>query len=276
MSAHPQKQTVIIAVVCALAVAGAAFYVFRLSPGSSAGQAAFKAADIAAQPQSELPSGDWQKQFLGSTTTKSSDFVAPGQAQAAPSLRMTDTEQLSQAFLLKYASLKQAGLINDQQTVANVMGQVATQNIDSIASPRTYAYADIVTAPDDTAATAAYGSVIADLFVNALPRENEAVIATKAFDDNDMSELAQIDPIIVAYKSMISRLLATPVPKRLTQYHLNLLNGLSICAYNAESLRHMDTDPLKSLKAVSLELTGIDATYSAFLDITNAINASSH
>lgn len=276
MSAHPQKQTLIIAVVCVLVVAGAAFYVFRLAPGASPAPAAYKAADVAAAPQQQLPSGDWQRQFLGSTSTKSAAFAKPKQAAPSLSPQLTDTELLGQAFITKYAALKQAGLTADAKTVSNVMSQVAAENIASIASPRTYAYADIVIAPDSAAATAAYGSVIADLFTNALPRENEAVIASKAFDDNDMSELAQIDPIIASYKQMISRLLATPVPKRFIQYDLNLLNGLSISAYNAESLRHIDSDPMKGLKAVSLELAGIDATYSAFLDILNAANRSTH
>jgi hypothetical protein len=116
---------------------------------------------------------------------------------------------------------------------------------------------DLTIVPDGRTALNTYRSVVVGAVSAYTPKLNEAVLAGQAFDDNDMTELAKIDPIIAGYQSMVSALLKVPVPQSLAKYHLDLLNGAMISLYNAQSFRHMDTDPVRGLSAVSFELVAL-------------------
>ena len=147
------------------------------------------------------------------------------------------------------------------------MGQVVSQNLNNISLPKGYALSDIIVVQDSPTVARTYAETVSLIFSNYMPRENEALLAQKAFDDNDMDELAAIDPLITSYKTIVSRPLATPAPRAIAQYHLNLTNGFNIALYNAQSLRHLDTDPVRGFSAVSLELVGIQTISSAISNL---------
>jgi hypothetical protein len=85
-----------------------------------------------------------------------------------------------------------------------------------------------------------------------------------------MNELKKIDPIIAGYKTAKTRLLATVVPDTLALPHLDLINGISMQIFNAESLRNSDKDPLTALAAVSLEVKSLETIAVAIRKMQNS------
>jgi len=82
-----------------------------------------------------------------------------------------------------------------------------------------------------------------------------------------MDELSNLDPIIANYKTALKTLATMPVPKPLASYHLDLMNGINISLFNAESLRHVDDDPMKGLAAVGMEVQGLQYIDNAVSEI---------
>jgi hypothetical protein len=102
-----------------------------------------------------------------------------------------------------------------------------------------------------------------------MPEKNEAEIAMIAFESGDMSILKTIDVVTTGYKNAVSKLLTTPVPQVLAQYHLDLINGLSSQVFNARSLRNSDKDPLTGLAAIGMEIKNLKSIANAIAGMQN-------
>ncbi len=270
MAAYPRKQTLFIFIICALVTGGTAFYVYGGSSKGSSSAAASAPSSISSEASAQekiASSGDWQKQFLDAAT--SSDLYKTKNAASAAKApeNLTVTDKMSREFMVKYAQLRQSGLNKDPQAVANLMSQVTKETISQLPPPKSYSQKDLIIAPAGTASTKAYGNDILLGFERYMPAVNEAQIANEAYATGDMGKLAQIDGVIGNYRSIVNHLLKTPVPAALSASHLNLLNGFSIALYNAQALRHIDTDPLKGLAAITQELAAIKNITGAFADI---------
>ena len=268
MAVYPRKQTIAIFLACMLAISGVAFYVYGMHPQPNTASQDVSAA-IAYPSTSSTTSiaanDDWKKQFL-STTTFSAGYKKENTAAAAAATEnLTPADKLGREFLTKYAQLRQSGLSKDPEAVANLMGQITAQSLSEMTPPKSYSQKDISITPTGSGNIRIYGNAILSGFQQYMPSKNEAQIANQAYLDGDMSQLAQIDTVVENYHKMVSYLIKTPVPAPLASYHLNLLNGFSIALYNAQSLRHMDTDPIRGLAAISLELDAIKGITDAFL-----------
>lgn len=279
MAANPRKQTVVILVVCILIVGGVAFYVRRGSSEFLSARSAPEgvATGLSISGREVLPvNGDWQKQFLGNNATTTTFKNALATNPPAPAEKLTATDLLGRAFLTKYGELQQSGLSNDSKSVESVVAQVTAESLARLPTPKTFSAADIKLSASSTTALAAYSKAVLMAFQLYMPKTNEMEIANQAFADNDMSQLKNIDPIIANYKKMIAELTAVPVPVPLAQYHINLLDGIAMALYNAESFRHADTDPVRGLAAVSLELVALQNIATAVASINDYLNESSH
>lgn len=273
MAAYPRMRTAVIFLICALAIGGVAFYVY----GGDSEDISLSSSDtsplLAAAAQNATgtiaSNADWKKQFLGSAT--SSAFKTTGAKSAAPAKEkpLTATDQLSRDFFTKYAELHQANLTGDAGAVTTVMDQVAVQTATSLPVPKVYSEKDIRVS-QSAASIDAYKNEIKSISNDFGAQLDEAAIAADAFETGDMTKLAQIDPIIKQHQSLISRLLAIPVPSSLVKYHVDLLNGMSLVLYSTQAFRHIDTDALRGFAAVRENAVGFQQITTAFSSIQNS------
>lgn len=272
MAVYPRKQTVLILVVCILVVGGVSLYAYGGFSGLSGirSQSTAYLTDVSASPAGMIPeNSDWQKQFLGINATSTSLKKTAKTVPSAPPENLTATDILGRAFITKYGELKQAGLEKDAGSIEKIMGQVTAETVARLPGPKTFSPADIRLAASSTEALTIYGKAVMSIFYRYMPKQNEAEIAHQAFVDDNMEDLKKIDPVIAGYRSMQSALLATPVPVPLASYHINLIDAVSMALYNAESFRHMDTDPVRGLAAVSLELVALQNIVTALTNMNN-------
>jgi hypothetical protein len=275
MAVHPQKQTIAIFIVCVLVVAGVAFYVFHEKDAQGiASQASFQSVNVSASssPSIIATNADWRKQFLSTTTAS---FAAPKNtaAQTDPQSQ-TATYRLGENFLTQYLILRQSGQNTNSTAVDATMSQVASQSADSLEGPKAYTAAQISVVNDTAAARNAYASIFNAVSARYESNGDEADIAASAFENDDMTRLAALDPIILNYKQMIASLLSARVPKPLLAYHLNLLNGLSALEYSSEAFRHMDTDSVKAFAAIKIDAIGTQAAGNMFSMISQNLQGS--
>lgn len=273
MAVYPRKQTVVILVVCILAVGGVAFYV-RGDPSGIKSPTSNELVGVSATAQEALPeNADWRQQFIDKSST-STTFRSTAKAASSEPEKLTATDLLGRSFLTKYGELQQSGLITDNDTVTSVMSQVTSEALENLPSPKTFSITELAYAASTSEALSAYIKTVTKAFAVHTPKQNEAQIATQALNSNDMSLLKNIDPIVKSYSDLLGILKATPVPAPLAQQHIYLLNNVSLAVYTAEAMRHMDTDPVRGLTGASLGLAAMQNIANALYSINDYLVAS--
>jgi hypothetical protein len=266
MAAYPRKQTALIFVVCLIVVAGLYWYVRKDANRPASQKSIVVASSVSSDVQSSSPiasNSDWKKDFLDAQQS-SLTFKQPGStAKAATPENLTASDVLGRAFMTKYAELKETGLNKDSKSVQVAMSQVISQTLSSMPAPQTFSKKNVKVVADSSPSAASYAKSLMSVFSRYMPKENGAEIASRAFDDNDMSELADIDSITAGYASMLSELSRMTVPVSAVGYHVDLMNSVAMSLYNAQSFRHIDTDPVRGLAAAQMELPALEGMAAA-------------
>ena len=265
---YPRKQTVIIFIVCIVVVGAMLWYSYgqKASRIQNEQGTAVTTSINTDRNSTTTTSTDWQKQFFGSATN--SVKLSAKKTENIIDTPLTLTDQISRDYFAQYMMAKQAGL-EENPDVINAINNRFVGRIADVTNPTIYFAKDIYIVLDSNQnQIAEYGKNLMGIMKN-LPVEDAAIIANNAFDQGDMSILEQIDPIIAKYESIVNKLRVLPVPKSASQYHLDLLNGISITLYNAKSLRNVEKDPTQGLAAVGIYVSGLQNIMTALDNIQN-------
>jgi hypothetical protein len=264
---YPHTQTIVIAIVCLLAVAGTAGYIYSQKDSASEQNVVVENVGNTAD-QIVSTSTDWQKQFFEASNSTTTRIGAADQAQTKDDQPLTLTDKVGRDFFAHYFELKQNNLDGNQDLVQGVIDQtIATAQTEG-SNQKTYTAKDItVTAANDAVTLHSYGNTVAAIIVNYGPKQSPADIAYAAFDKDDLTQLAQIDPITAAYGKVTTLLLQTPVPAGLSAYHLDLINAMSSMVSVSQSLRNIEGDPMQSIVSLSAYGNTQDRVMSSLLSM---------
>jgi hypothetical protein len=259
---YPRAQTVAIFVVCAIAVGATAWYVKGQSPTEQNTTSKVALAVAAASPMvnTALPATDWRAQFYSGAKSDSFKATPAKSAVSQKDPPLTATDILARNFMISYMQMHQAGLDSNPDSINSAANQMISNSISSVQLPRSFDISSIhTTTATDRATLTAYGNAVSAILNSYIPDQNhnEATLATQALDQNDMTLLKKIDPIIANYREAASALMLLQVPKPVAQYHLNLINGIAIALFNAKALRNLENDPLTGLAAISMEMQAL-------------------
>jgi len=254
MRAYPQKQTIVILVICILAVGGVALHVFKPKTTQSAIVVIDPVVIPVATTSPILSSGDWRTQFQVFSASSTAFKVSSAQHGGAVDPQSnTATYKLGQSFLTQYILLRQNGLTGDTVSISSAMDKVIAETSSTIKVPKRYTIQDIRTVPDVSQNFHAYGASLMKVYTKYALRQDEAEVAAQAFENSDIASLSRIDPIIQNYKTMTAQLVAIPVPATLQPYHLDLINNMVILEFCASAFRNMDTDPYAAMAAITAD-----------------------
>lgn len=111
---------------------------------------------------------------------------------------------------------------------------------------------DVLTVTQDTSIRALHlysNKVAAIITADLLPEGTryELDIVADALDTNNESTLTELDPIIKGYETARNTLLTIPVPKSMTEWHLNLLNSFNALLIDTTAMRQALSDPLYAI-----------------------------
>ncbi len=262
---YPRKQTLFIFFICLILVFGTSVLVNGWP--STKKQVSYnnfseKTIVVANDAVADTSEQEWQKNFFNDTqvNTKGAKDVQ----QAKVSEKLTPTDLFGRNFFTKYTELRQSGLSDNANAIESVANDLINQSLSGIKGANLYTLKDInTTYKSDIETTKKYAEDLMLVLSKWMPAVNEVEIVTNALESGDMDLLKQIDPIIVGYKNAINKLKAMTVPDVLALPHLDLINGISMQIFNAESLRNADKDPLTSLAAVSMEVKSLETIANA-------------
>lgn len=262
---YPRKQTLFIFFICLILVFGTSVLVNGWP--STKKQVSYnnfseKTIVVANDAVADTSEQEWQKNFFNDTqvNTKGAKDVQ----QAKVSEKLTPTDLFGRNFFTKYTELRQSGLSDNANAIESVANELINQSLGGIKGANLYTLKDInTTYKSDIETTKKYAEDLMLVLSKWMPAVNEVEIVTNALESGDMDLLKQIDPIIVGYKNAVNKLKAMTVPDVLALPHLDLINGISMQIFNAESLRNADKDPLTSLAAVSMEVKSLETIANA-------------
>lgn len=191
---------------------------------------------------------DWAEELLRDREEISAK-LDPEEPYVPPS---TLTQKFSINFFQDYLYSKGlGGYAGTKEELAEkaieILGNEARDNI--------YTIDDIVIGFDDSPeALRLYGNQLASIVVNnSQPTKNnqaETDILEQAMATKNPAKLAELDPIIEAYREYFEQTKATPVPPSLVQQHVDLVNVYNAVLNDLLAMRLTFEDPLLSLLRV--------------------------
>ncbi len=273
---YPRKQTLFIFFICLILVLGTSIFVNGFP--STRKQVSYKndskkTVVVTSDNTGVSDSAEWEKSFFNEQekvsvkNTKDLEKVTPAKEKLNP------TDLFGRNFFTKYTELRQSGMTNNTSAVNSAVSQLIGESLEGIKGPTMLSLTDIKSSTNtDTESIRQYAQSLMSILGDWMPAKNEVEILTSALESGDMEKLKEIDKIIVGYKTAQNRLKATVVPETLALPHLDLINGISMQIFNAESLRNADKDPLTGLAAISLEVKSLETIAEAVGKMRNAFS----
>lgn len=191
---------------------------------------------------------DWENGFTDRIfetieTPTSTDSVDAGYEPP-----VTFTGKFAEAFFKDYMSTKMSGadLSDPTELVNNAVTAIETNT-----APKTHSPLDIEMVPDSMESMREYGNAVTQVIQRySLQNTNEAVILSRALEENDPEVLTELESVKAAYANFIANTLNIPVPESLAEEHLKLLNAYEAIYTDIAAMQLAFTDPLYSLARV--------------------------
>ncbi len=180
---------------------------------------------------------------------------------------LTKTDILARDFIFSYLTLKQSGnlsLENKQKLTESFLASIEQEK-----PPDKYQLSDLKIIEDNSnEALKNYGSEVLKIInkYQARGEESEITIINSALQKEDGAELQKLDLNINLYKEVFQELLTIKAPRNLSEYHLELINGIYNLADALTSIQSTFKDPVTGV-------IGIKQYQEEYLRIDQALQA---
>jgi len=211
---------------------------------------------------------DWEEALVGSNPKKPNERATSTPPEELFPEDTTITARFSKRFfgefIQKSAGDAQMSDEEKQALITTSLGEVA-----ELVKDTPFEKKDILISPQsDPEALHRYGNLLVEaLNHNTNGSENELLIFKRAIDSNSEEELALLDPIIAAYKGMVTDVRVVLVPEAMVSEHLALLNSL-LAIYNSLTLmRNALEDPLPALARSQIYFETLEQMQTAIIGL---------
>ncbi len=207
---------------------------------------------------------DWQDEIIQEDPivlpTGSSTYKEP----------TTVTGKFAVQFFEDYMLAKTNGAFGDTQEelIAKATERLALQAIDEIFSEK-----DIAIFPESDSKTLHdYGNRIAHIIL-AHPNtgDSESIILQDYIRYQKPERLLELDPIALAYTTIVKDLLATPVPKTYIKEHLDLTNAVNAVKEDVRAMQKVEEDPMYTLLRLKRYQDDVQGLSNALSNLFNTL-----
>ncbi len=177
---------------------------------------------------------------------KASTEISPLVINSVENEDNTLTAQVSRNFFGQYLLAKKGGQEVTPETALEI-AELVMQNIPVESNAKQYQLKDITIVPKTLESQTFY----IETFIRVLKanppksKENELQIVMKAVESQNPADIKKLDPIIQAYKNILTEILKIPVPKDLVPEHMIYLNALSSVYTDLSEMRLVLEDPMR-------------------------------
>lgn len=264
----PQKR-IALAFIFGMVLITSAFVLSKKTVDLSASRASLASAAkrefIAVKDDDQDGIPNWQDSLLTENpinldTTVSATYTPP----------TTVTGKVAVNFFKNFVSAKKYGVFGDTNTeiVDKATTQLLKESADTV-----FVSSDIKTLPDFDATTLRlYGDEVASiLLVPTSNEKSEIEIFQDALQYNTPESLAQLDPIIMAYGTMITSLATINVPLSYVPHHVSLLNSLNAVHEDIIAMSKVDDDALYTFTRVKRYQDDVTELHKAILTLFDTL-----
>jgi len=177
---------------------------------------------------------------------KASTEISPLVINAVETEDNTLTAQVSRNFFGQYLLAKKGG----QEVTPEIAIEIAEsvmQNIPVESNARQYEIKDIKVVPVTLESQTTYIETFIRILKANPPKskENEIDIVTRAIESQNPTDIKKIEPILQAYKNILTETLKIPVPKDLVPDHMIYINALSSMYTDLLEMSLVLEDPMR-------------------------------
>jgi hypothetical protein len=207
---------------------------------------------------------DWQDELIQGEPlilpTGSSTYKEP----------TTVTGKFAIRFFEDYILSKTNGAFGDtkEELIAKATQRLAEQAIDEIFSEK-----DITIFPDSDSKTLHdYGNRVASVIL-AHPNkgDSESIILQDYVRYQKPERLLELDPIALAYTTVVKDFLATPVPKTYIKEHLDLTNAVNAVREDVKAMQKVEEDPMYTLIRLKRYQDDVQGLSNALSNVFNTL-----
>jgi hypothetical protein len=208
--------------------------------------------------------GNWEKTLSTSVSGSWGNSTSSSATSSAP---LTPTDVFSHDFFTRYAQAKNSGADLTDPNVQQAIADKVLSDGTVLQKPHIYTQSDLkISSDNSSAAIKTYGNaaglVFAEYFIK---HQNEMDIIQSSLNDNNPTELKQLDPIIAEYQGLMQGELAVTVPASVASFHLALVNAFSELTFADQSFEKTFSDGLTSLN-------GLGSYQQGASDLNDALN----
>lgn len=192
---------------------------------------------------------NWQAVLskISSTTVETTDNTVSNIGNG------TLTDQMAKDFFGQYLVLTQNGTtVTDTEANQIAQNTILGSNYTSVQG-KVYTREDLrIEKIANSTTKKTYNVALMESIQKRYPSksDDELNILSNAMQSGSEAELKKLDPIIIAYKGLISDMMTIKVPYDVVTLHLEFLNTTSNILANIESMRQSFVDPVRSLSAI--------------------------
>lgn len=212
---------------------------------------------------------DWKKMLTTVDTVGNivTDLTANSQSAIEDT---TLTAQISRDFMSEFIRLKGSGQEITQADIDNLTQKVLNTSDYTTTEGAVYNELNIQIVDANKENLVIYRNSVSASIKKGLAQiqEDPSFIVTRALSSENKKELAKLDPIINANKTIIIEFLNINVPKNAVSIHLALLNSFSSILADLEAMRVVFEDPIRSFSAINR----YDGDKSNFITALNALS----
>lgn len=191
--------------------------------------------------------------------------------EAAKSGNLTDA--VSRGLFANLINAKNEGLGDDIPTQEKLI-QKAVSQVDAVAPLKTYTAADLTVTENTNASMRAYGNATMSIFIKNSDQEfaKTLLIMDAATNGTGANKIELLGPIQKKYQLIEAQLAATPVPKTLQPFHLQLINDYAKMAATYDGMQNIVADPLGAFAALQQYRTASQDVGQMFINIAQTLD----
>ncbi len=164
--------------------------------------------------------------------------------------KLTQTDKFSRELFATVAAASQSGTID--QTTIDALSASLAEHIQNSLPLKTYTPTDIkITSNESIQAIQQYRDALTNIYTKYNKEKEVSEIFEKLIaDEENMSILKELDPIINQIEKIISELTKTAVPQSLSLLHLDLINTSQRLLENIRNIKLLENDAVIAMSAI--------------------------
>lgn len=171
------------------------------------------------------------------------------QGQAGGQETLNETDVIAQQLYGVTSALGQSGVLSTTNLAS--LGADLGKSVEIKQPVNKYSVKDITTVKTTTASLKSYYNAVSSIVAKYDDDTEEISLIISALETEDFSRLPELTQKSINYKNLSKQLKAIKVPVGVSEYHLNMINGLYGIAESFDYISELEDNGINALAGIS-------------------------